>query len=176
MQRILNGFLLVGFLLTVSGLSYFLLSQPKTGYVDINKIYNDFDLKKELESKLKNVQQARKIILDSLGLKINLLSNAIKLNKSGEKEKAKKIEEYEAKRTEYLYKEKAFKEDNDRTSQQYSDQIWKQINQYVGDYGKEHSYTYIFGADGSGGMMYASEKSNITEEIKGYVNSKYKNK
>jgi hypothetical protein len=49
-------------------LSY--LNTPKIGYVQINEVYNEFRLKKELEGKLSTVQIARKGILDSLGMKI----------------------------------------------------------------------------------------------------------
>lgn len=34
----------------------------------------------------------------------------------------------------------------------YTVDIWKRINQYVPDYGKEHNYDFIFGASGNGGL------------------------
>jgi len=35
-------------------------------------------------------------------------------------------------------------------------------------------YTYIFGATGDGGLMYAKEGLDITAEITKFVNTKYK--
>jgi Skp family chaperone for outer membrane proteins len=48
------------------------------------------------------------------------------------------------------------------------------MNQYVKDFGSKYGYTYIFGADGSGFLMYSLEANNITKEVKEYINSRYK--
>lgn len=35
-------------------------------------------------------------------------------------------------------------------------------------------YRYIFGAEGSGVLMYADERNNITKEVIEYINARYK--
>ena len=47
------------------------------------------------------------------------------------------------------------------------------LKSYVKDYGKENGYTYIFGDNDSGGMLYGSESLDITEEIIEGLNKKY---
>ena len=155
-----------------SSLVYYVKSSlPKTAYMDVKKVYNEFTLKKELESKLTNVEQTRKTILDSLELQLKVLSKQLEVLTKRDEQKENI---FSAKREEYLVKKKQFDEDNQAMTQQYSEQIMKQLNQYVQDYGKTNGYTYIHGADGNGSMMYADDKHNITDEVTKFINEKYK--
>ena len=175
----MKKYIIVGaaFVLVVFLFLGFGFRQPKTAYVDINEIYNNFTLKKELESKLDNISNARKNILDSVKIKVNVLSNVLEGTDKKNKKAVDSISGIlESFKQEYYYKEQNFTQDNDAMTKQYSDQIWKQLNQYVKDYGKENGYEYIFGADGSGAVMYAAEGNNITDELKTYVNNRYSGK
>lgn len=153
-------------------------SKEKTAYVELGKVYGDFELKKELESKLTNVQQARKNILDSMKVQLEFFANNINaMNVAKDKDKVEQqVREFEVKKQQYYETEKNFKEDNDKLTSQYQDQIWKQLNQYIKDYGKENGYLYIYGAGGNGFLMYADETNDITEKVKKYVNEHYKGK
>ena len=165
---------IIGIILTgiFSAFAYYIKTAiPKTAYIDVKKVYNEFVLKKELESKLTNVQQTRKTIIDSLELQLKILSKQLEILTKRDEQKENVFTE---KREEYLVKKKQFDEDNQAMTQQYSDQIMKQLNQYVQDYGKANSYTYIYGADGNGSMMYADDKHNITDEVIKFINEKYK--
>ncbi|OFY82809.1 MAG: hypothetical protein A3F72_01620 [Bacteroidetes bacterium RIFCSPLOWO2_12_FULL_35_15] len=154
---------------------FYFFKQPseKTGYIEINKIFADFKLKKELEVQLTKVKESRKVIMDSLEFGLKVLSKQIQAD--GQKDKDK-IALFEVKREEYLQKKKQFEDDNDAVAKQYDSQIISQMNQYVKDYGNKNGYTYIFGADGSGFLMFSSETKNITEEVKNYINDRYKGK
>lgn len=150
--------------------------QPRLAYVNLDKVYNDFEMKKELEKKLTTVQDMRKRQLDSLELGLNILSRTLQNfemsgNKKGLEER---MPEFEMLRQEYLQKQQAFEQDNQAMTQQYSEQIWKQINQYVKDFGKNKNYTYILGGDGTGSIMYAQEGNEITADVLAYVNESYK--
>lgn len=168
-----NNFIaiIVGIILAALLLFCFLINNkvPKLAYVELEILYNDFPMKKELEAKLTNVRQLRKNILDSLKIQLNALSLSVKSDKD-----ADGIRNFQIKKQEYLTKQQNFEQDNQATSQNYTSQIWKQINQYVKDYGKEHNYTFILGAEGIGTVMYSDEAKNITKELSGYINEKYK--
>lgn len=139
----------------------------KIGYVNTSIVYDGFKLKKELETKYKTVQLTRQNLLDSIKFKVQYLS--LKGNAMNENEK---MQINELQRS-YLVKEKEFNEDNDVTATQYSEQIWKQINQFMSDYGKQNHYDVILGATGQGNIMYAKEQDDITKEIIEYINNKY---
>jgi outer membrane protein len=142
--------------------------EERTAYIEVAKVYDAFKMKKELENKFTNVEQFRKTILDSLELELQLMATSYEQDHSEEIRSS-----YLMKKQEYLGKKKQFDEDNAAVSQQYTTQILQQMNEYVTEYGKEHGYKYIFGAEGSGSLMYASDSENITDEITIYVNEKY---
>lgn len=164
-------------LLSLSGLVIWQIStRPKIAYVSLNKVYNDFDLKKELEKKYTDVQSMRQKTLDSLELGMNILSrNLQNMDASKDKQHYNEVlNTYQYRRQEFVMKQRQFGQDNDNVSAQYSEQIWKQINQYVQEYGKEHDYTYIFGAADQGTLMYAASSNDITVAVTKYVNERYR--
>lgn len=168
-----NNYLLLFLVVTIVALlGYIALSLNKKSviaYVDMETVYNDFSMKKELESKLTNVAQMRKHILDSIKIEANALSLAVKSEKDMEG-----LRKFEIKKQEYLMKQKNFEEDNQLLTQNYDTQIWKQINQYVKDYGKESGYEIIIGSAGNGSVMYSLDNLNLTKDVLEYINSRYK--
>ena len=63
--------------------------------------------------------------------------------------------------------------ENAQKQQEYTSQIWTQINTYVKEYGQQNDYSYILGANGSGSIMYGLESQNITDVVIEFVNKKY---
>lgn len=147
---------------------------PKTAYVELSGIYNDFEMKKEREIQLTKVQQARQAILDSLELQLSVMSRSLQGAYDERKVENEQVQAYQGLQQEYLRKKNAFEQENRATVARYEEEIWKQINQYIKDYGKQNDYSYILGADGSGAVMYANEGDNITDEIKRYINERYR--
>jgi outer membrane protein len=128
-------------------------------------------MKKEFEKKYATTLNARKKIVDSLTFELNVLLKKIETEK--EKNKSS-IQEFNTKREEYIQRKKNYEEDNAALTKQYDQEILTQLTQYVKDYGEKNYYTYIFGNDGNGSLMYASETKNITKEVLEFINSKYK--
>lgn len=169
-------FLIVNTVLVLGIVAYLLVASPKNqklGYVELTKIYSEFSLKKELEAKLKSVQLKRQNILDSLKLDLKMLSREIENGNRNDKEKLVLFGE---KKEAYYELDKKFAEDNQNTAKMFDEQIFTQINQYTKDFGVKHNYTIIFGTDGSGTLMYAQDALNVTDEVKKYVNERYKGK
>jgi outer membrane protein len=163
-------------ILLITLLSITLLSRPKLGYVNLSKAYNEFELKKELDKKLTTIQQLRKNNLDSLELGLKTMSNQMRQEKNILDQKAfdALVIEFQTRRQDFLEKQKKFSEDNDAMTSQYMDQIWKQMNQFVSNYGKEKGYQSIVGGDGTGNVMYASPDIDITNDVVQYINKQYK--
>lgn len=154
-------------------LSYLWIHRQRCAWVDISKVYGEFEYKKELQGKLEQVQNARKFILDSLEFELKDLQHRIAIDK---KPSEALIQIFEHKRERYMSQEQTFQEDNKMMIKKYDEQIVNQLNQYVKDYGEKHGFTYIYGADGSGFLMYANKEDDITEELKAYVNERYRGK
>jgi len=149
---------------------YQMKTTPKTGYVVIQDLYNGFEMKKEMEKKYKTTKDARDKILDSLSFELKTIANQIQLEEEKNKET---IKQFEIKREEYFLRKQTFEEDNEILTKQYDQEILTQLNQYVKDYSLANNYSYVYGSDGSGALMYGDEKNNITKEVVVFINSKY---
>jgi len=171
MKRInyIHVLLSVIIVLSLAFIGILLNKKDKIVYVEMETVYNDFSMKKELEAKLTNVQQLRKHILDSIKIDANALSLAVTSEKDIDG-----LRKFEAKKQEYLMKQQNFEEDNQSLTKKYDTQIWKQINQYLKDYGKEGDYEIVIGSVGNGSVMYAVDQLNITKDVLDYINSRYK--
>lgn len=134
----------------------------KLGYVNVSKVFEVFELKKKLEADLNKVQLAKQSYLDSIKLKVQTLSLSASLNK--DVEELKKV---------YLLKENQFIKEQEASFQEYNEQIWKQLNQYIEDFGKDNKYDYLFGTTGQGNLMYANQQDDVTDLVIKYVNTKY---
>lgn len=151
--------------------AFYIKKSEKIAYLKNTELYNNFELKKELEQKLLVVQNARKSILDSLMLQLKITSQQVDYNKGKDQSE---VQLFQRQKQSFLIKEKEFDEDNKRLAEQYSQQIWKQINQYISDYGKENGYAFIYGASGDGSIMFAEDRYDITKDFTEYINNKYK--
>jgi outer membrane protein len=166
--------LIVLVVLLVAVLSYNLydgMNKPKTAYISVQSVFDGFDMKKEYEKKLTATKNSRQKLLDSLQMGLKVLGKKIESENGKNKED---LNVFSVKRDDYLQKKKVLEEDNMMQTKKYDNEILTQLNQYIRDYGKENSYTYIFGNDGNGSLMYAKETKDITKEVTGYVNEKYR--
>lgn len=149
--------------------------QTKVAYIDIKKVFNAFQMKKELETKYTQTQKSRERILDSLSFNLKIMSKHLNEQKNNKIEIDKEeLYQFEYKREEYLKLKNQYAEDNAALSQKYDSQILAQMTQYVIEFGKAKNYDIIFGADGNGSLMYSKDTYNISEDIITYINNKYK--
>lgn len=158
-------------IISIAGIIYMYKIQPKVAYVRVVYLYDNFEYKKELEAKLNNVVSYRKSIADSLELRLKQLAEKIQESK---KKDENAISAFNDERQKYLLKKEQFDDDNASMSKKYTEEIMKQLNEYVQDYGKANGYAYIFGAEGNGNIMSADDKNDITATVLDFVNEKYK--
>lgn len=144
--------------------------KQRVAYVQMESIYNGFQLKTQLETKLKDTEKARQFIIDSLKLQLHQMSLTLE---SMEKVDTSMLRLYNLRQQFLNNQEAQFAEDNQALASEYTDQIWGQINQYTKDYGTENGYDYILGASGDGTLMYASETEDITDDLTTYINGRF---
>jgi outer membrane protein len=144
-------------------------NKSKTAFIEIGDVFNNFEMKKEMEKRFDETKNTRQRILDSLAVNLKILSNKIDSKKADQHE----IEKYEAQRQLYFQRMKQFEEDNQHLSEDYDNKIINQMNQYIKDYGNKYGYEYIFGNDKNGSLMFAMESRNISTEVIKYINERY---
>ncbi len=149
------------------------LDNKKQVYIDMGKVYSEFQLSKELNEQLDAVLKARKKIVDSLFEDIRLKTIELKEKPKQSLEEMSKLAKLEES---YMYKQQQFEKENQTVNAEYTNKIWGQLNQYISDFGSENKYTFILGATGEGNIMYADKTFNITDEVVKYVNDRYNDK
>lgn len=142
---------------------------PKTGYVNLMKVFESFTGKKELENKLQQETWGNQKYLDSLSLDLQGFAEQMEKYPANDQLRQQVVEKQQQLNT----TKARIDQYTSNRHQQLTEQVWSQINQYVKDYGKEKEYDYIFGADGAGTLMYGSENKDLTESIIKYLNNKY---
>src|SRR5437762_2770081 len=71
--------ILIALIISVAWLWVNLSHQPQIGYVKIQEVFDGFDMKKELQSRLEKTDREQKKQLDSLTFELQILSD--KLNR-----------------------------------------------------------------------------------------------
>ncbi|MGZ3884334.1 MAG: OmpH family outer membrane protein [Bacteroidia bacterium] len=143
---------------------YSFKTSKKIAYINTAEVFNGFHMTKKTEAEIKKAEASRKTIMDSLTSQLKKIQAGVL-----------KVSEQELAfiKTDYVEKRNRFNEDLKTFRESAVEKVWKQINQYVADYGKENGYDVILGANGQGSLMYASESAEITTEILRYANNKY---
>lgn len=131
--------------------------KPKTGYVDIFRLVNEFELQKEYTEQVKRDVEREKSIIDSVVYTQRLRDS------SG----------YERIKNE-LYT--TLYQKTEQRNKEIEAMLWKRLNPYLVDFGKENGYQYIYGANGTGNVLYADKNEDITDEVVRYVNERYHGK
>lgn len=169
MNKIIGPVALIALCLSVTCVVMLTTRKQKIVFVNIETVYDEFSMKKELESKFENVTNMRQQILDSLKLELNILSKSIT-----SKNDVEKINAFQVKRQQYALKEQSFTESTAQTNDQYKEQIWKQLSQYIKQFGKKNNYTYMLGFENKSSILYGDEAEDVTTELSAYVNEAYK--
>ncbi|BDS15410.1 OmpH family outer membrane protein [Aureispira anguillae] len=164
MKKIVPFILLLGLCALISGAVY--NSIPKTAFVDNQQLFDAFQGRKELETRLEQESNGKQAKIDSLGLQIQAMQQLAQTDEGAKQRLQILLQQYQQMNQEhqgfYQYK-----------SQEYTEAIWKQISQYTREYGAEKGYDYVFGVAGSGSLMYGKAHYDITEDVIKYINSKY---
>ena len=90
------------------------------------------------------------------------------------KDDIEKINFFQLKRQEFALKEQNFNESTEQTNEQYKNQIWKQLSQYIMQFGKQNDYTYMLGFENKSSILYGDEAEDVTKSLVVYVNEVYK--
>ncbi len=149
-------------------------SNGKVAYIYIDKAYNEFKGKIEIERDLKQIENQQNGILDSVKFVITDLEAKMKVSTPQMKERLTVLLSENYSNLDRLTE--AFDAYNAKESQKHIQSLLKQINQYVKDYGEENGYDFIYGANGNGSLMYANERNDITADIVKYINNQYEGK
>lgn len=148
----------------MAGLIYVSLnSRTRIAYIDLPEVFAGFELKKDLESKLQSEVNQKNKLLDSMKLAIGHMPT----------ETEGDLQKIAYGKQNILQAEEAFRRDNEVKVKQFDDQIFSRLNTYMKEFADEEGYDFILGAEGSGLIMAASDKVEVTEKVIEFINKKY---
>ena len=145
-------------------------SSKKIVYIDNVKLYNEFNMTKELGTIHEKKYQPFLRKFDSL---VNTLKNVEnKLNKQ-QKITKKEEEEYMSLKRLVVSADAEVQELRSKVKMDINKMVWERLNAYVQEFGRNYNYDIILGAQGQGNIMYSEEKFEATQQFIDYANSKY---
>jgi outer membrane protein len=148
----------------------------KTAYVDTNKIVQDLDEYKDLESQNKT---KREVMAQELQAK----AHQFDLDRASFPEEAKakgmqwaqlRQQELQERGQKLQMTQEAMLKQLEEEFGPKQDTLISKIKKFVTDYGKKNGYDYIYGSGDVVSIMYAKEGYNITDKITKELNDKYK--
>lgn len=148
--------------------------QQKIAFIDNGKVVNEYYKKKDFEIKFQ-------VKIDRFNKKADSLQQAIQLEAQLWQSKATKMNQSKAEEEYQVLVQKKqvqdFQLSNEekelqKEGQQRLDTIVKEVKAFVKDYGKSNGYTFIFGANEAGSVMYGADANDITEAVLKELNSK----
>ncbi|NQY29044.1 MAG: OmpH family outer membrane protein [Flavobacteriaceae bacterium] len=177
MNKLAFPLAIIALIISLASFFYFKTNSAQV-YVDVNKLMDGYKrtaiVKKQFEVKantlkanvdslltdwqkeLKDYEKERSSMTKKeLDLKQQLLSN-----------KQQQLNNYQ----------QAIQKQIQQEDQKVTQTVINDINDYVKDYGKKNGYDIIFGASGSGNIMYASDASDLTSVILEGLNAEFEGK
>lgn len=152
------------------------VKEVKTAYVDTSKLFEEYTEAKDIKAKFKSKseemgreldQEAARFKQDAAYFQKNAQANGqewAQKNGAALQERQQRLQYAEQELSQKLQQEMGVE----------SDSMISSVRKFIKNYGKEKGYSYVYGTNESGSILYAEDKFDITKEIVKLLNDKYK--
>lgn len=135
----------------VSGMVF----KPKTAYVDIGRMLEEYKFKKSLEDVSASGLTQIKAVIDSFEMVRRMGAGTPQLD------------------TQLTAAKYAFQDYYARSGQEISKKIWERLNPLMEQYGKEKGFKLLIGATGNGALLYGDKSCDVTDDVVRYINTRF---
>lgn len=157
---------------------FYFQSRPELVYVDVNKLLEGYKRTQTERESFNKKSAILKANADSL------VTDWQQELKDYEKERASLTKKEQELRQKLLANkqqqvnnyQQAIQQKIREEDRKITQTVINDINDYVKEHGKKKGYTIIFGAGGSGNIMYADQASDLTDEILEGLNKAYEDR
>lgn len=129
--------------------------------IDVIKILNEYEFKKELEGEAEGKLMVLRNKIDSLGGILELA------NSKQEALPQKLLEEYQ-------FWQMKMNEAYEASNSSINEKVWKRLNPLIDDFGKKNNIRIMIGANGMGTVLYNANSVSMTSELIEFINKNYK--
>ncbi|MBD0831239.1 OmpH family outer membrane protein [Aestuariibaculum sediminum] len=151
--------------------------QAKIGFVDNGTVINDYQEKKDVETKYEEKETAFRKRADSIGQAFQLEAQEKQaLAQRSSQAKAQQIMEPIYKKQQQLQQQMQMEQQMmQKEFQADIDSVINHVKAFVKDYGKKNGYTYILGtSEAAATVMYGTDDNDLTKTITDALNEAYK--
>ena len=162
-------------LIAVLAISLISCQQEKTAFVNNEKLIEEYQERKDIEDKYKGKVDALTAKKDSIGKALQEEGMALQAKGANMNEAQQQalFGPYMQKRQMLQQQIQQEEQLMAKESQSEIDSLLKKIDDNIAAYGKSNGYTYIFGKNKVGSVMYGSEKNDITAAVLQDLNKSY---
>ncbi len=163
-------------LLGVIGLYYLnLSSHSKLVYVNSAQLINQYQGMIDARQEYQKKSIAWKSNVDTLGAEVQKAIQDFEKESSrlSKREKELSQELIKTKQEQLISYQKAIQEQAQQEDLAMTQAVISEINNYLAEYGQEHSYQIILAATDAGNIAYAQESIDITQEVLTGLNNRY---
>jgi len=149
--------------------------QDKVAFIDNGKVINDYQMKIDVEDQFKVKDEAFKKRTDSIGQAFQIEAQAFNLAASKMSKKAQQ-EKYQELGQKQQVLQQQIQYEQQMMQQEFNvemDSVISKVNDFVADYGEKNGYTFIFGKNQAGSVIYGAEAKDITEVVTKAINEDY---
>ena len=141
----------------------------KIGFVNTEKLIQDFNGTKAAEAELKKKQEDMQKQLQQLGAQFEA-----KIKKMSPRQQRKNYEKLMQEQQQLQQLQQQAQYQLQAESQKSIEAVSKQVNDFVKDYAKKHQYNFVLGTVSvNGAVMYGEEKNDLTYDILKELNKKF---
>jgi outer membrane protein len=154
---------------------YFSRTSSELVYVDVNKLMDGYKRTKIAKADFEKKASVMKGNVDSLitGWQKELQAYEKERASLSPKELKLKQELLNNKQQQLNGYQEAIQKKIQEEDKKVTQTVINDINDYVKEYGKNHGYKIIFGASGGGNIMYASDATDLTQDILKGLNDEF---
>ena len=139
--------------------SRFINSDPRIVYVDNTRLFDNFNMTKELKKSGQKEFDLKKAEVDSLYAKLQFPEIS-----SSEKKLVMQ---------QFVQQKEELEQFNQYFAAEESSKIWARIKSYSTEFSKENNYHLIIGSENKTNVLYADENIDVTNHLLAYINKKY---
>ncbi len=174
----------INILLTISILSFIgmiglfylhFVNTPKLGYIDTNKVIANYQGAKDAKAQYDQKAVVWKANIDTLTKELEKTIAAFKETQEqlSSKEKALQEELIKTKRTQLITYSNSIEQLSQQEDQLLTQNVLKEVNQYLKNYGDRQNYKIILAATNMGNIVYGNDAIDLTDEVITGLNSSY---
>ena len=172
-SKIIMRTLIVALVLLISFTSC--QEQEKVAFVDNGKVINDYQMKIDIEDRFKIKDEDFKKKTDSIGQAFQVEAQAFnmaaaKMSKKQQQEKYQELGQKQQLLQQQIQYQQQIMQQEFNTEM---DSVISKVNDFVEDYGKKNGYTFIFGKNQAGSVLYGAEAKDITKVVIDAINADY---